>query len=243
MWPRLAGLLCWSLSHYLNVAVFVMNRSVKVCLSLIIGSGLFISSAADARMYRYTDENGQMVISNTVPSRASVRGYDILNNQGRVIETVDAAPTAEELAERASRKEAERRQKQQQKEDTKLLRRFSHPDEAVKAMHRKIQEMQSLNQLKRGNIAVIVNQLDDEQSRAADLERSGRKVPEATLTKIDRLQSQVRDIEREITVQNAEISTMRKAFERDIQRLETITDHKRTLPLDPIGDRDVANKE
>lgn len=220
-----------------------MNRSVKVCLCVLFTSALVTSAAVDARMYRYTDENGQMVISNTVPSRASVRGYDILNDQGRTIETVKAAPTAEELAERASRKEAERRQEQQHKEDAKLLRRFSHPDEAVKAMHRKLQEMQSLNQLKRGNIAVIVNQLDDEQSRAANQERSGRQVPEATLDKIDRLQSQIRDIEREITVQNAEIRSMRKAFQRDIDRLEIITDRQRTLPLDPTEPKDLANQE
>jgi hypothetical protein len=65
-------------------------------------------------------------------------------------------------------------------------------------MHRKLNEMQSLSQLKQGNISVIVNQLDEEQSRAANMERSGREIPEAALNKIDRLQSQVRDIEREI---------------------------------------------
>lgn len=184
-------------------------------------------------MYRYVDKSGQMVISNTVPQEASTRGYDILNDQGRVVETVAPAPTAADLAERAASKEREQKAQQQRRADAKLLRRYSHPDDAVRAMHRKLNEMQSLSQLKQGNISVIVNQLDEEQSRAADMERSGRDIPEATLNKIDRLQSQVRDIEREIAIQKSDVETVRKQFMGDIRRLEKITGKARTLSLEP----------
>ncbi len=184
-------------------------------------------------MYRYVDKSGQMVISNTVPQEASTRGYDILNAQGRVIETVAPAPTEADLAERAARKAREKTAQKQLLNDTKLLRRYSHPDDVVRAMHRKLNEMQSLSQLKQGNISVIVNQLNEEQSRAADMERSGREIPEAALSKIDRLQSQVRDIEREIAIQNSEVELLRKQFIRDIRRLEEITGKERTLSLDP----------
>ncbi len=184
-------------------------------------------------MYRYVDKSGQMVISNTVPQEASTRGYDILNDQGRVVETVAPAPTAADLAERAASKEREQKAQQQRRADAKLLRRYSHPDDAVRAMHRKLNEMQSLSQLKQGNISVIVNQLDEEQSRAADMERSGRDIPEATLNKIDRLQSQVRDIEREIAIQKSDVETVRKQFMGDIRRLEKITGKERTLSLEP----------
>ena len=161
-------------------------------------------------MYRYTDENGQIVISSTIPQEASRRGYDILSKNGRVIETIDPEPTEEEIA---AREAEEKRQ--------------------AEAMHRKIRELQGLNQLKRGNISVIVSQLDSEQSRAADLERSGRDIPEATLEKIRRLEAQIRDIEREINSQNANIKALRERFEADIERLEEITGEERTLPLDP----------
>lgn len=190
-------------------------------------------TSVDARMYRYTDDNGQLVISNTVPSDATSRGYEILNDQGRVVETIAPAPTEEELAARAAAEERKLEEERQRKADAKLLRRYSHPDEAVRAMHRKLQELQSLNQLKRGNIGVIINQLDEEQARAADLERSGREIPQATLDKIERLQAQIREIEREIAAQNAEIETIREAYIRDIERLETVTGKERTLPLDP----------
>jgi chromosome segregation ATPase len=199
---------------------------------------LLFSVAASASMYRYTDENGQIVISNTIPQSASKRGYDILSSNGRVIETVDPAPTAEEIAEREARKRQEKQQALQLEKDRKLLERFSNPDDAVRAMYRKIRELEGLSQLKRGNISVIENQLDAEQERAADLERSGRDIPEATLQKISRLEANIRDLEREINAQQSEIDAVKQTFLRNIKRLEAITGEPRSLPLNVPSETD-----
>ena len=184
-------------------------------------------------MYRYKDDNGQMVISNTVPQEASTRGYEILNSQGRVVECVDAAPTEEELRQRSEQERKQQEAEAQRDRDKALLRRYRHPNDAVRALHRKIEELEGLIQLKRGNISVIESQLDTEQSRAADLERSGREIPDATLDKIERLQTQIQDIEGEIATQAGEIEQIREDYREDIERLELITDQERTLPLEP----------
>ena len=203
--------------------------SVKAtALALALG----FSAQAAANMYRYTDENGQIVISSTIPQEATKRGYDILNDNGRVIDTIPPAPTEEEIAAREAEKQRQKELAEQREQDRALLKRFSHPDQAVKAMHRKIRELEGLIQLKRGNISVISSQLDNEQSRAANMERAGREIPEATLEKIRRLEAQIRDIEREITSQTQEIEELRRAFEADIERLEEVTGEVRTLPLD-----------
>ncbi|WP_300498196.1 DUF4124 domain-containing protein [Marinobacter sp.] len=210
-----------------------MNRLTRFSIAVSAAAALMFASIVEARMYRYTDENGQIVISSTIPQEASRRGYDILSKNGRVIETIDPEPTEEEIAAREAEEKRLAEAERQRELDRKLLERYSHPDEAVRAMHRKIRELQGLNQLKRGNISVIVSQLDSDQSRAADLERSGRDIPEATLEKIRRLEAQIRDIEREIHSQNANIKALQERFEADIERLEEITGEERTLPLDP----------
>ncbi len=165
------------------------NRPVcfrAAVLAAVIG----VAATAEAGMYRYKDDNGRMVISNTVPQEATKRGYDILNNSGRVV---------------------------------------------VRAMHRKIRELEGLIQLKRGNISVISSQLDSEQSRAADMERAGRTIPDATLEKIRRLESQIRDLEREISIQTREINELKAGFEADIERLEEVTGKPRTITLDTLS--------
>jgi len=172
------------------------------------------------------------VISSSVPQEATKRGYEILGNNGRVIEKVAPAPTAEEIAAREAEKERQRQAELQRQEDEKLLQRYSHPNQAVRAMHRKIGEMEGIIQLKRGNISVLASQLDGEQSRAADMERSGRDVPQASLDKIQRLEAQIRDIEAEIASQRKQIEAMKQEFMADIERLEEVTGEKRTVPLE-----------
>jgi predicted RNase H-like nuclease (RuvC/YqgF family) len=191
-----------------------------------------MAAAAEAAMYRYTDQNGQVVISNTIPQEATVRGYEILSGNGRVIDTIPPAPTEAEIAAREAEKQRLKELKDQQEEDRKLLKRYSHPDQAVRAMHRKIRELEGLIQLKRGNISVISSQLDNEQSRAADMERAGRDIPQTTLDKIRRLESQIRDIEREISSQTHELENLRGEFKSDIERLEMITGEPHTLSLE-----------
>lgn len=190
------------------------------------------TAQAEADMYRYTDENGQIAISNTIPDAATERGYQILNANGRVIETVDPAPTEAEIAAREAKKQRQKELSIQREKDARLLKRFSHPDQAVRAMHRKLNELKGLIQLKRGNIAVISSQLDNEQSRAADLERMGRDIPEAILSKIRSLESRIRDIEREIAWQNQEKEALKASYVKDIKRLEAVTGEPRTLPLE-----------
>ncbi|MFV8571887.1 DUF4124 domain-containing protein [Marinobacter sp. SBS5] len=204
-------------------------------LASLITLGLLTSAGLQAGMYRYTDANGQLVISNTIPQEATKRGYDIISDSGRVIETIAPAPTAEELAAREAAKERKRQREAQLEQDRLLLKRFSHPDQAVRAMHRKVEELEGLISLKRGNISVLTSQLDNEQRRAAEMERAGRNVPDATLKKIYRLEGQVRDIEREIAAQRLEIDAVAQRFLSDIKRLEEITDLERTLPLKDTG--------
>ena len=206
------------------------KRSLTTAL-VALTLGLMVSTSVLARMYRYTDENGQIVISNTVPQEAAARGYEILSSSGRVIERIAPAPTAEELAAREAERQRQEQAELQRQIDAQLLLRYSSPDDAVQAMGRKMQEMHSMVQLKRGNIASLSGQLDSEQERAADLERAGQTVPDALLQRIERLQAQIGDIEQEIEQHHVEAADARQEFIRDIERLEIITDRQRSLPL------------
>ncbi|GAA0848301.1 hypothetical protein GCM10009113_26070 [Marinobacter szutsaonensis] len=213
------------------------NRLSVYSSALLLAAAMGASLPANAQMYRYTDAQGQVVISNTIPQEATKRGYDILGSNGRVVETVPPAPTEEEIAARKAEKKRQQELERQREQDELLLKRYSHPDQAVEAMHRKVREMNGLIQLKRGNIQVISSQLNNEQSRAADMERAGRDIPQATLDKIRRLESQIDEIEQDIASQRQDIVELKKTYRKDIQRLEVITDKERTLPLEVAGEQ------
>ncbi|WP_165857554.1 DUF4124 domain-containing protein [Marinobacter sp. JSM 1782161] len=208
-----------------------MRHPSSLTFALLFCGVFGASSALASTMYRYKDDNGRMVMSNTVPSDATKHGYEVLNSQGRVVKVVPPAPTEEELKARAQAEQRKQAAERQREADEELLRIYSHPDDAVRALNRKLQERHSLVQLKRGNIAVIDSQLEEQQGKAADLERAGRKIPDNLKTRIERLQSQKRELEQEINKQDQETAKIRESYEAKIQRLEQITGESRTVEL------------
>jgi DNA repair exonuclease SbcCD ATPase subunit len=202
---------------------------------LLLTAGLALAPAVMAEMYRFKDDQGQTVLSNTLPREARSKGYEILNNSGRVIEKVPPPPTEEEIAERKRQKELERKRreqkKRQEKVDKRLLRQYSSPDDATRALHRKLRERFSAIKLKLGNINSLNSQIADERNRAANMERSGKEVPDSLRKKMKRLRADKSEVMTEIQQELNEVKTTREAFRDQINRLEKITDRKRTLPL------------
>ena len=222
----------------------LMNTPFIAVLLLVVG--LALAPAVMAEMYRYKDEEGKTVLGNTLPREARSKGYEILNNNGRVIETVPPAPTEEEIAERKRQKELERKRREQkerqEKIDKRLLRQYSSPDDAARALHRKLRERFSTIKLKIGNIRSLNNQIADEQNRAANMERSGREVPDSLRKKMERLRSEKSDVMSEIQQELDEVDATRKEFRGQINRLEELTDKKRTLPL-TVPEEEEAREE
>jgi chromosome segregation ATPase len=148
---------------------------------------------------------------------------------------VPPPPTEEEIAERKRQKELERKRreqkKRQEKVDKRLLRQYSSPDDATRALHRKLRERFSAIKLKLGNINSLNSQIADERNRAANMERSGKEVPDSLRKKMKRLRADKSEVMTEIQQELNEVKTTREAFRDQINRLEKITDRKRTLPL------------
>jgi hypothetical protein len=69
------------------------HLTASLLMFSLIGTSAVGATSVHASMYRYTDENGQVVISSSVPQEATQRGYDILNNNGRVVTIIAPAPT------------------------------------------------------------------------------------------------------------------------------------------------------
>lgn len=215
--------------------------NIRSATALLLVSGLFSAflhaaptpSAPNSTLYRYKDASGQPVISHTLPDEAIRRGYEILTKQGRVLKVVPPALTDEERALKAEREaEAARlaaERKAAAERDLQLRRTYSHPDDIVRAMNRKLREMFSLIRLKRSNISAIESQLEQEQERAANIERAGGTIPDDMLTKMARLRQQITDLENEITLQERDIQTARAGYEEQILRFEQLSGQKRTL--------------
>ncbi|MBP8237047.1 MAG: DUF4124 domain-containing protein, partial [Pseudomonas sp.] len=74
-----------------------MHRPALTCCSLLLGLLLPVVAGA-AELYRYVDDKGTTVLSRQgVPPEHISKGYEVLNDQGRVIQVIPPAPSAEEM--------------------------------------------------------------------------------------------------------------------------------------------------
>lgn len=213
---------------------------------LLIALCLGLASPALAEMYRYKTEDGKTVMSNTLPREALKQGYEVLNKNGRVVEEVPAPPTEEELAERERererQKEREQERKEQKKKDQRLLRQYSSPDDAVRALHRKLRERFGTVRLKLANINNVEGQLADLQNRAANQERAGEEVSDSLREKMDRLRAEKASLLTEIRDEISEAEQTREEHRQKIERLESLTEEKQSLPL-TIPEEEAAREQ
>ncbi|KRW71841.1 MULTISPECIES: DUF4124 domain-containing protein [Stutzerimonas stutzeri subgroup] len=169
--------------------------------------------ASAAELYRYVDERGVVVLDrHGVPPQHISRGYQVLNEQGRVIRVVPPAPSAEEFARLQA-------QKARDASDAQLLRLYASVEDVERAETRKLAELGSVIGLARGNLQSIRNQRSSLQKQAANHERAGRKVPDNLLAQIKNLEKEEQSLLRDLTRFEKARADAEVSFANDRQRV------------------------
>lgn len=202
----------------------ILNRA----LCLMVLSTLSLTSFA-SQLYRYKNDNGVLVLTQTLPAEYVDKGYDILNLKGRVIKSIPPALTPEEIQARDAALEAERlKQIAKQRQDLideELKQLFSHPNDAVRVLSRRVQDIQGVIEVKRSKIKSLENQILEEEAHAAERQRKGLGITEDSLQTLETLKKDINVTQTDIKNLYGELDKVLKEFDIKIKRLEIITGH------------------
>lgn len=200
-----------------------MDRTfLALSLALSCVLTLFLSQTAfAANLYRYTDDNGTVVLDRSIPPEFVSKGYQVLDESGHVIKTVAPALTPEELARK---KDAERRAELQLARDEELLKLYRSASDVDRAMASWMSRLDVEISLKRNQMAIKRSQYNDLQSEAADLERQGKPVSQEILNKMNEVQEDIDRIQASIEVIEARKKEDQVMFELDKQRVMELTE-------------------
>ncbi|MDD1966315.1 DUF4124 domain-containing protein [Pseudomonas putida] len=189
-----------------------MLKPGAVGLSLLLSVGCIAGVQADdspgIMFYRYIDSRGVTVMDRQVPAEYSGKGYEVLNQRGRVIQVVPPAPTADEMREAQAAAQAA---KVQADADAQLLHLYSSVADVDRARTRKLAELDTLISVAQGNIQNLATQQGVLQGQAADQERAGRQVPQSLIDQM----SDVRDQQQNLKVDILRYQTTRKQADAD----------------------------
>ncbi len=196
-----------------------MLRPDVICFTLIFSMLTFAGTAAadsSVRFYRYVDAKGVTVLDRQgVPSDLISKGYEVLNDQGRVIQVVAPAPSLEErqraLADKA-----------RASTDAQLLRLYSTPEDVDRAKARKLAELDGVITVARGNLASLKTQQGNLQGQAADMERAGKQVPDHLVAQIENIKAEQVGVEADIQRYVVGRKQAEASFDADRARLLTL---------------------
>lgn len=196
-----------------------MRQALLIRCSLLFG--LLLPVVADAvELYRYIDDKGTTVLSRQgVPPEYIAKGYEVLNDQGRVIRVVAPAPTGEELQRLLE-------DKARAGSDAQLLRLYSTPEDVERARQHKLTELDGLIGVARGNLQSVRTQQANLQSQAADYERAGKTVPAHLLEQIDNQKAEQERLKQGIEGYQAAREQANAGFDADLARLKELRARK-----------------
>lgn len=187
----------------------LIRYSLLLCLSLPV-----VAQATE--LYRYIDDHGTTVLSRQgVPPEFIGKGYQVLNEQGRVLHEVAPAPTAAELKQILA-------QKAQASSDEQLLRLYSSPADVERARTHKLAELDGLLGVARGNLNSAVSQQASLQAQAADQERAGRSVQAHVLDQIDHQKAEQVRLNAEISRYQQVRDEAERSFAADLARVRQL---------------------
>lgn len=200
-----------------------MEGVKKVAFVLLLLSWVSVSySAGGARLYRYIDNEGVVVIDDKIPPNYVAQGYDILSISGQLLDTV-APSVPQNAVERALRKKA---LAAREKEDRFILISYSSVAEIQAAMARKLgqldREVKGINT----NIKGSKKRIALEQQRAANYQRGGRQVPENVTDTLLDLELEVKKSESLLVLKQEEYEKMEERYQGYIERYRQLKAQK-----------------
>ena len=140
---------------------------IKTVLLILLTGPWMVLNAAE--LYRYYNQQGVLVTTDTPPPDAATNDYEVVNESGRLLRIVSALDRGAELSS------------DQTKQDNYLLSSFSTVDEIHSLKARKVQLlMREIEQLE-NNLSALAARENKIYFDASNIELNGEAVPVSCL--------------------------------------------------------------
>jgi len=198
---------------------------------------MYPAPAAAAEVYRWVDENGEVHYSESLPPDYKDKGHDVLNRDGLVVDenqTLTPPPPVEVASEddvkelprdasgmprpKARYSEAE----MQQRMDNFLMLRYDSEQEILDAMNVEIKQLNYDRRLLEGSLASTNEAYRGQLHLAADRQRAGLPVDDATSREIRKLRKELAKSSQSLDSLQQREDAIRTKFNEHLERYRVL---------------------
>lgn len=195
--------------------------AVAVALPALAGT-----TATPATHYRWKDTAGVVHFGDTIPSSALAGGYDIVDDNGRVVRHVARELTPAErkaAAATAEREAAARRAANQQRlDDTQLLAAYPTDKDLEQSQQAQLKQIQTDISTLETNLRSQEESLTELLSHAADLEHAGKPIPPVVNQRITEQRGSVNAERGALTQRRVDLASAKSKFSEQLARYRTL---------------------
>lgn len=192
-----------------------------VC-ALVASGACTTASAAGKKLYRWTDEKGEVHYTDALPPEAASAARDRLNDKGMAVERTERAMTPEERAvydaEQARVAEEKRLAEERAKMDAILLNSYPTEADLARAYEERFDLIERTLESAQVGITSQERSLDDLLNHAAGLERSGKPIPDKVAQSIAMARRQVAEQRDVLSKRQAEKEALQTEYDQVLGR-------------------------
>lgn len=198
---------------------------MRICFFLALL--IVISHSANAKLYKWVDEQGNVQYSDKLPPSAVKKPHEKLDRRGLVIDRMGQAKTPEEIAEeervKILREETQQQIAKQQAKDRVLLNSYRSEDDIILARNGKLATIDSQIRITYTNITRLKERLSGYKKRAANFERQGKQIPKQLQTGIENTRKEINNSYASILRQEKDKDTIRNKHAQDLERFRKLS--------------------
>lgn len=180
------------------------------------------AEGGNRNQYKWRDAAGALHYSDSLPADALQYGYEIVNSQGMVVKRVERAKTAEEKAvakAELAKAQAEREAADARvRTDNQLLSAYPAESDLKRAQQQKLELLEQQVSAARISLRGQEQALTDQLAHAAEVERSGKPLPEGQARQLAETQKQVDAQRAAVAKRENEHATAAARFEAEAAR-------------------------
>lgn len=181
---------------------------------------------AQAKLYRWVDDQGNVHYSDTLPPAASQGQREVLNESGRTLEAVN--PQAEQQQkEEEARKAAEeaaqaKAREEQAKRDHVLLKTFTAVKEIEALRNDRVAAVEAAMNQSRERRERMTKKEAELAKRASSFEEKGKPVPEDVAKELADIRKSIDENDAYMERREAEREDIIQSFAKDIARFKEL---------------------